>query len=346
MTTHSTTDLKPGDIVKHPEKGRGLVHRRFARNDVGVVYADKDRDGNTSYTNDLTGWERVETCTTEAARILEDYQQIASKSAGVIVRDAVVMMTPAVYEAHHGRETVRPGHVQVRVDDLDLRGWLNEPDDDNIWGDSARLAIRAAKVVAAQRTESTQPAESHTDPANTETAADSDAPDLTMGQRYRDHEDDVWEVDRGGRLVIRASDGRALFRFAYAYVEEKWGPLTLVADEKPTSATVTLYCPDCGEAITREVCPVRVENSRTPKWSLEFLRSPGVVGERSHACQPDEPTEFGARVTVTLPDGTREKWCRLGKHHPAPWLDETYEVPGEAWSLLCGRGAVTLGWDE
>ena len=56
----TTTDLKPGDFVQHPEKGCGLVHRRFARNDVGVAYADKDRDGITSYTNDLTGWERVE----------------------------------------------------------------------------------------------------------------------------------------------------------------------------------------------------------------------------------------------------------------------------------------------
>lgn len=224
MTTHSTTDLKPGDIVQHPEKGIGLVHRRFARNDVGAVYADKDRDGITSYTNDLTGWERV--------------------------------------------ETVRPGHVQVRVDDL--TPGLSAGD-----GEAIRRLYLAWRKMPTQRVESTPP-----------------------------------------------------------------------ADEKPTSATVTLPCPDCGEAITREVRPVRVENSRTPKWSLEFLRSPGVVGERSHACQPDEPTEFGARVTVTLPDSTREKWCRLGKHHPAPWLGETYDVPGEAWSLLCGRGTVTIGWDE
>ena len=108
-----TTDLKPGDIVQHPERGPGLVGGGkqilyLARD--GFVYAAVDPDG----------WERVETCTTEAVRILEDYQQIASKSAGVVVRDAVVMMTPAVYEAHHGRETVRPGHVQVRIDDLEL----------------------------------------------------------------------------------------------------------------------------------------------------------------------------------------------------------------------------------
>ncbi|WP_140441093.1 hypothetical protein, partial [Salmonella enterica] len=56
-------------------------------------------------------------------------------------------------------ETVRPGHVQVRVDDLDLSHWLNKPDDDNIWGESAHVAIRAANAIAAQRAESTPPAD-------------------------------------------------------------------------------------------------------------------------------------------------------------------------------------------
>ena len=112
------------------------------------------------------------------------------------------------------------------------------------------------------------------------------------------------------------------------------------ADEKPTNATVTLPCPDCGEPITNTAM---VEVNREGERYLDFCNV------NVHTCppaQPDEPTEFGARVTVTLPDGTREKWCRLGKHHPAPWLGETYEVPGEAWSLLCGRGTVTIGWDE
>ena len=99
-----------------------------------------------------------------------------------------------------------------------------------------------------------------------------------------------------------------------------------MTDEKPTSATVTLYCPDCGGAITH-----------TLTWvTLDFHTCPPV--------QPDEPTEFGARVVVTLPDGTREKWCRLGKHRSAPWLGETYDVPGEEWGLLCKRGTVTIGW--
>lgn len=112
------------------------------------------------------------------------------------------------------------------------------------------------------------------------------------------------------------------------------------ADEKPTNATVTLPCPDCGEPITNTAM---VEVNREGERYLDFCNV------NVHTCppaQPDEPTEFGARVTVTLPDGTREKWCRLGKHHPAPWLGETYEVPGEEWRLLCGRGTVTIGWDE
>lgn len=186
-----------------------------------------------------------------------------------LARDGFVYATfdPTGWER---AETVRPGHVQVRVDDLDLSHWLNKPDDDNIWGESARVAIRAANAIAAQRAESTPP-----------------------------------------------------------------------AVEKPTSATVTLYCPDCGEAI-RDTAMVVV--NRGGGRYLGFC-----TADAAHTCppaQPDEPTEFGARVTVTLPDGTREKWCRLGKHHPAPWLGETYEVPGEAWSLLCGRGTVTIGWDE
>lgn len=104
----TTTDLKPGDIVQHPEWGPGLVGGGkqilyLARD--GFVYAAFDPDG----------WERV--------------------------------------------ETVRPGHVQVRVDDLDLSHWLNKQEGDNIWGEASRVAIRAAKAVAAQPSESTPPAD-------------------------------------------------------------------------------------------------------------------------------------------------------------------------------------------
>ena len=244
----TSADFKPGDIVEHPEKGIGLVHRRFARNDVGAVYADKDRDGITSYTNDLTGWERV--------------------------------------------ETVRPGHVQVRVDDLDLSHWLNKPDDDNIWGESARVAIRAANALAAQRAESTPPADE-------QNATIADEPPTMTGK---------------------------------------------TTDEQPTrTTTVTLPCPDCGEALPKREARV----ARGPfdgKW-VAFEPDSEV-----HTCKLDEPTEFGARVTVTLPDGTREKWLRSKVGTNKAWGAENGSEIGwfsaTTWDNVIERGTVTLGWDE
>lgn len=265
----TTTDLKPGDIVQHPEHGYGVVLKNFPG--VPTIYF-AGKHGYENTTRGFTGWERAETCTPEAVRILEDYQQIVSKSAGVIVRDAVVMMTPTAYEAYRGRETVRPGHVQVRVDDLgedgeDLSDWLNA--DEDSWELSGRLAIRVAKAIAAQRGESTP-------------TADEQEADFAIG----------------------------------------W-----------------LNCPWCSESFT--IAP------RLARDAGGHVRNVGL--SIVHTCppvQPDEPTEFGARITVTRPDGTREKWCRLGQNHPAPWLGEAYGVPGEDWRLLCGRGTVTIGWDE
>ena len=155
----TATDLKPGDIVQHPEKGRGIIDRTLAQQ-LGVYYM---RDGGSfAWTSDFTGWERV--------------------------------------------ETVRPGHVQVRVDDL-------------------HLGTTAGRVSA---------------------------------------------IDR-------------------------------------------LY-----EAFTPP--------------------------------QPDEPTEFGARVTVTLPDGTREKWLRSKVGTNKAWGAENGSEIGwfiaTTWDNVIERGTVTLGWDE
>ncbi len=270
----TTTDLKPGEIVQHPEHGYGVVLKNFPG--VPTIYFAGEH-GYENTTRRFTGWERA--------------------------------------------ETVRPGHVQVRVDDLDpgLREGVDE---------AYRRLCRAwggdySEAQTAQCAESTPPAD------EPEIVGDGCECWVTPEHMWTTH---YGAVEPGSQV-------------------EK-NPRCPKHGDKPTSATVTLYCPDCGEAITREMRPVRMEFSRTPKWSLEFLRRPGAVGERSHACppvqpeQPDEPTEFGARVTVTLPDGTREKWCRLGKHHSAPWLGETYDVPGEEWGLLCQRGTVTIGWDE
>lgn len=195
MTT--TTDLKPGDVVWQPVHGYGIVYVDGTGETLVMHCSAKGRISIA----DLDGWERVETCTADAVRILEDYQQIVSKSAGVVVRDAVVMMTTAAYEAYRGREIVQPGHVQVRVDDLDL----------STLPDRMKAAVRVV---------------------------------------------------------------------------------------------------DAHEAVE----------------------------------QPDEPTEFGARVTVTRESGTREKWCRLGRDKDAPWLDENCECGGDSWQTLCRLGTVSLGW--
>ena len=216
MTTHSTTDLKPGDIVQHPEHGYGVALKNFPG--VPTIYF-AGKHGYENTTRGFTGWERI--------------------------------------------ETVRPGHVQVRVDDLDLEGWGGEESAD--WPTSSRLAVRAANALAAQRAESTPP-----------------------------------------------------------------------ADKKPTTATVTLYCPDCGEAIT-DTATVGIEDEGG--YYLTFANS------ETHTCppaQPDEPTEFGARIVVTDDlSGKAERWCR---QHDGYWANEDSELM--AWAYLCQRGAVTIGWDE
>ena len=265
----TSTDLKPGDFVRHPEKGNGVVYdstpsRVMHRNALGRLSS-----------SNLDDWERVETCTADERRILDDFREVASGEAqeAVYPEEGVVIASHADFEQRP--ELVKPGHMQVRVDDIDPQIFSN-------W---------------------------------------------SQGTAFN-------------------AEDEALIRIGLAFVArqvEQGDPPSQV-DEKPTSTTVTLPCPDCGEAITREVRPVRVENSRTPKWSLEFLRSPGVVGERSHACQPDEPTEFGARVTVTLPDGTREKRLRVANGDDWPWRNS--DGDRHFWAYLIERGTVTLGWEQ
>ena len=108
------------------------------------------------------------------------------------------------------------------------------------------------------------------------------------------------------------------------------------ADEQPTNATVTLPCPDCGEPITNTAM---VEVNREGERYLDFCNV------NVHTCppaQPDEPTEFGARVTVT-PDLSvaDERWCR---QHDGDWANADGELV--TWAYLTQRGTVTLGWDE
>lgn len=213
----TTTDLKPGDIVEHPEQGYGVVLKNFPG--VPTIYFAGEH-GYENTTRRFTGWERV--------------------------------------------ETVRPGHVQVRVDDL-----------------ADELRRYAA-----------------------------------LGQGPACLESNVM------LRVTRALDAQC-------------AESTLPAGEQPTSATVTLYCPDCGEDIT-DTATVGIEDEGG--YYLTFANS------ETHTClpaQPDEPTEFGARVTCTRPDGIREKWLR---QVDGWWVNE---VGGQVmWKHLIGRGIVTIGWDE
>ena len=123
------------------------------------------------------------------------------------------------------------------------------------------------------------------------------------------------------------------------------------ADKKPTTATVTLYCPDCGEAVT-DTATVGIEDEGG--YYLTFANS------ETHTCppaQPDEPQEFGAKATVAQADGHIERW--LNMHAPPQgrrgWLtwdarDTAGSTPGQSkwadWSEITQRGTVTIGWDE
>lgn len=239
MTTHSPTDLKPGDFVRHPTRLlNGLVRRsRVNRDEVVIMRLEENIDSLSDY--DLTGWERV--------------------------------------------ETVRPGHVQVRVDDLDpqtLSEWSQYAGCD--LAETALLRVGCASI--ARQVE-------HGDPSP------------------------HWPAESAPP-----------------------------ADEHDANATITLPCPDCGEAITRTAQVwTGSQRDRTLTW----------VTLGWHTCppaQPDEPQEFGARVTVTSPDGTREKWLRSEVKTNEAWRAENGSEIGwfsaTTWDNVIERGTVTLGWDD
>ena len=253
----TTADLKPGDLVRHPEHGYGVVLKNFPG--VPTIYF-AGKHGYENTTRGFTGWERV--------------------------------------------ETVRPGHVQVRVDDLDLEGWGGEEPAE--WPTSSRLAVRAANALAAQCAESAPPA---------------DEPEIVGdGCECWVTPEHMWTTY--GSAVEPGSQ-----------VEPN--PHCPKHGEKPTSATVTLYCPDCGEPITNTAM---VEVNREGERYLDFCNV------NVHTCppaQPDEPTLFGARIVVTDDlSGKAERWCR---QHDEYWASENGALM--TWAYLTQRGAVTLGWE-
>lgn len=294
------TDLKPGDVVQHSEHGYGIFYVAAA----GSLVMHRNAKGHVAIDDLDEEWESAETCTWRERQWL-DYRggvqctcDTYPETTSGPEEDCEIHGRPyeewvkraAEAEAELARaEIVRPGHVQVRVDDLDLGTDVHHTEDDFVtsvgleWPeyreDDRRLIYRA---IAAQRAESTPPADET--PSN---------------------------------------------------------------DEKPTSATVTLFCPveGCGE-------PVEVG---VHLWALKNIRDCYVTSEcgghrckpaqpDEHTCkplQPDEPTEFGARVTVTRPNGTREKWCC--QYDGYCWADENGLL--RSWDELTQRGTVTLGWD-
>ena len=277
----TTTDLKPGDIVQHPEHGFGFIV--LLKKDLGdepaseAVVRSTNPRRNYGHDWDLTGWERV--------------------------------------------ETVRPGHVQVRVDDLDLEGWGGEEPAE--WPTSSRLAVRAANALAAQCAESAPPAD------EPEIVGDGCECWVTPEHMWTTH---YGAVEPGSQVENN--------------------PRCPKHGERPTSATVTLFCPDCGEAENVTVVMLGKQSNGERWFDLREFHA--------HTCppaQPDEPQEFGAKATVAQADGHIERW--LNMHAPPQgrrgWLtwdarDTAGSTPGQSkwadWSEIIQRGTVTLGWDE
>lgn len=240
----TTADLKTGDIVQHPEKGRGYVLRHGEGGSVRVIYASQARTLGFDLDLDTDGWERA--------------------------------------------EIVKPGHVQVRVDDLDpqtLSEWSQWADHNIV--ETVLLRVGCA-FVARQVGQGDPPIQ------RTESAPTADEQDANV-------------------------------------------------EAFPHTVMVELRCPHgCG-------APVRAKLSTDGYSFPEGGAWPRLVAVPQHTCQPtqpDEPTEFGARVTVTRESGTREKWCRLGRDKDAPWLDENCECGGDSWQSLCRLGTVSLGWGD
>ena len=295
----TSTDLKPGDLVQHAEFGPGLVG-----GGKQILYLA--RDGFVYATFDPTGWERVETCTADERSILNDFREVASGEAqeAVYPEEGVVIASHADFEQRP--ELVRPGHVQVRVDDLadELRRYAALGQGPACL--ESNVMLRVTRALDAQRAESTPPAD------EPETVGDGCECWVTPEHMWTTY----------GSAVEPGS-------------QSEYNPRCPKHGDKPTSAMVTLFCPDCGEAVT-DTATVGIEDEGG--YYLTFANS------ETHTCppaQPDEPTEFGARVTVTLPDGTREKWLR---QVDGWWVNE--QGGSAMWKHLIKRGTVTIGWDE
>lgn len=107
------------------------------------------------------------------------------------------------------------------------------------------------------------------------------------------------------------------------------------------AVTLNTSCPWCGDVIHLDHLLSRNGRRRV----IAFITADG-----GHTCpppQPDEPTEFGAKVSVTLGGGETERFISCGdgwiltnpstaKFQSQPWH----------WDYLIDRGTVSLGWGD
>ena len=273
MTT--TAQLETGQIVRHPEKGYGIV----TTNGRTVIMYAHPRDGLLTRTDRLTGWERV--------------------------------------------ETVKPGHVQVRVDDLDL----NHPE-----------GVRALWMRVQRLT---------TDPDSHETyeewaAANNSRCNAVLAPGHvqvRVDDLDPQTLSDWSQYTVHSDCDSVLVRTGRAFNDQQveYNPRCPKHGEKPTSATVTLPCPDCGEGITHRVVVRLDPDVFSGGYYLAFEGEYPVTNHRCPPAQPDEPTEPGTRWTL---DGKRcvrdasEKgslsWLNVDSGHEDwyRWADFTSHVEG------------------
>lgn len=273
---------------------------------------------------DLAGWESAETCTWRERQWL-DYRggvqctcDTYPETTSGPEEDCEIHGHPyeewvkraAEAEAELSRaEIVKPGHVQVRVDDIDpqtLSEWSQWAGCDP--AETALLRVGCASI-ARQVGQGDQTADEQ------EIVGDGCECWVTPEHTWTTH---YGAVEPGSQV--------------------EYNPRCPKHDEKPTSATVTLFCPveGCGEPVEVWVQLCALKNIR------DFYVTSECGGHRCKPEQPDEPTEFGARATITLPDGTREKWCRQFDGYC--WANENGRL--RSWDGLTQRGTVTIGWDE
>lgn len=210
-------------------------------------------------------------------------------------------------------EIVKPGHVQVRIDDLDpqtLSEWSQWAEYNIV----ETVLLRVGSAFIARQVGQGDPPDDEQ-----EIVGDGCVCWVTPEHTWTTH---YGAVEPGSQVECN--------------------PRCPKHGEKPTSATVKLHCPDCGEAENVTVVMLGRQSNGERWFDLREFHA--------HTCppaQPDEPTEFAAKVSVTPEVGEIERFISCGhgwiltnpnaaKSQSQPWY----------WDELTDRGTVTLGWDD